>query len=311
MSSQHSVADIARSTLLLLAERELPATPENYARVYAEVAGEPAPAAAPAGDTIGAASAEIVQMVRSLVDLVVDRTSTLAADIGEQNHGIKQTVDELRKAQEKELVLRLAEALTAKADSIHHCVYATQRDLEGTRLTLQRMSLELSETRQSLLEDALTGAQNRRGMDAILSREVARAKRNKDRLTVAMIDIDHFKQVNDTYGHDVGDRLLAHISMIAKSVLRDSDSLVRYGGEEFLIILPEADIKGGEFVLDRLRVVIARSPLMDDQRKIEVTFSGGLAQLKEGENGHNLVLRADRALYEAKRAGRNCVRVAE
>jgi diguanylate cyclase len=311
MSSQHSVADTARATLLLLAERELPATPENYARLYAEVAGEPVPAAPPSGDTIGAASAEIVHMVRSLVDLVVDRTATLAADIGQHNQGIKQTVDELRRAQEKELVLRLAEALTTKADSIHGCVDSTQRDLEGTRLTLQRMSLELSETRQSLLEDALTGAQNRRGMDAILSREVARAKRNKDRLTVAMIDIDHFKQVNDTYGHDVGDRLLAHVSMIAKSVLRDSDSLVRYGGEEFLLILPEADIKGGEFVLDRLRVVIARSPLMDDQRKIEVTFSGGLAQLKDGENGHNLVLRADRALYEAKRAGRNCVRVAE
>lgn len=310
MSSQLSVADIARSTLLLLAERELPATPENYARVYAEVAGEPAPAE-PSSDTIGAASAEIVQMVRSLVDLVVDRTGSLANDIGEHNDGIKQTISELHAAQEKELILRLAEALTSKADSIHRCVNDTQRDLEGTRLTLQRMSLELSETRQSLLEDALTGAQNRRGMDAILNREVARAKRNQDRLTVAMIDIDHFKQVNDTYGHDVGDRLLAHVSMIAKSVLRDSDSLVRYGGEEFLLILPEADIKGGEFVLDRLRIVIARSPLMDNQRKIEVTFSGGLAQLKEGENGHNLVLRADRALYDAKRAGRNCVRVAD
>jgi diguanylate cyclase len=183
--------------------------------------------------------------------------------------------------------------------------------LESTRETLERMSSELSETRQSLLEDSLTGAQNRRGMDVILSREVARAKRNENRLAVAMIDIDHFKQVNDTYGHDAGDRMLAHVSMIAKSVLRESDALVRYGGEEFLLILPDADIKGAEFVLDRLRIVIGRSPLMYNQKKIEVTFSGGLARLQEGENGHNLVLRADRALYDAKRAGRNCVRIAD
>jgi len=310
MSSPHSVADIARTTLLQLAERELPATPDNYARVYAEISGEPVASGRVTEDP-GATSAEIVQMVRSLVNLVVDRAGNLADDLGEKNRDIRQTISELNNAEEKDLVLRLAEALTAKADSIHRSVNETRRDLENTRETLQRMSVELTETRQSLLEDSLTGAQNRRGMDSILNREVARAKRNQNRLAVAMIDIDHFKQVNDTYGHDAGDRLLAHVSMIARSVLREADALVRYGGEEFLLILPDADMKGAEFVLDRLRIVIARSPLMYNQKKIEVTFSGGLAQLKEGENGHSLVLRADRALYDAKRAGRNCIRLAD
>jgi diguanylate cyclase len=295
--------DVATATLQLLTERGLPPTPANYAKAYAEVTGEPQPG----GDD---SSAEIVHMVRTLVDLVVERTGSLNDSLAEKNRDMQQTVDAMHAAQEKDLIIRLAEALTAKANSIHASVHDTRRDLEQTRETLERMSSELSETRQSLLEDALTGAQNRRGMDAILTREVARAKRGNGRLVVAMIDIDHFKQVNDTHGHDAGDRLLAHVSMIAKSVLRESDALVRYGGEEFLLILPDAELRGAEFVLDRLRIVIGRSPLVYNQKKIEVTFSGGLAQLQDGENGHNLVLRADRALYEAKNAGRNRIRVA-
>ena len=295
--------NIASSVLQLLGERGLPATPANYARAYAEVTGEAEQAA-------GEGTAEVVHLVRSLVDLVISRTGSLTNTLVEKKQDMKQTADALRQAQEKELILQLADALTTKANSIHHSVSETQRSLEETRETLLRMSSELSETRQSLLEDALTGAQNRRGMDAILNREVARAKRTKGRLVVAMFDIDHFKQVNDTHGHDAGDSLLAHVSMIAKSVLRETDALVRYGGEEFLLILPESDLKGAEFVMDRLRIVIARAPLIYNQKKIEVTFSGGLAQLKEDENGHNLVLRADGALYEAKKAGRNCIKVA-
>lgn len=306
--SSPSVADLARATLLALAERQLPATPENYARVYAEMAGSQAPSAT---ETLTHASAEIVEMVRALVDMVLRRTGSLSEELTTHHAGLRSTIAELGNAEEKELILRLARALTEKADTIQQAVARTRDELQATRGTLERMAAELSETRQSLLEDALTGAHNRRGMDAVLAREVARARRNESRLTVAMIDIDHFKDVNDTYGHDAGDRLLAHISMVARSVLRESDALVRYGGEEFLLILPDADIKGAEFVIERLRLMIGRSPLIYDQHRIEVTFSCGIARLKEGENGHSLVLRADRALYEAKRAGRNCTRIAE
>lgn len=303
-----SVADLARATLLTLAERQLPATPENYARVYAEMAGTPLPTPA---FPVAEASREIVDMVRQLVEMVIRRTNKLSGELEAHNADIRATVNELDSAQEKDLILRLAQALTEKADLIHQSVARTQDELAVTRSTLERMASELSETRQSLLEDALTGAQNRRGMDAVLTREVARVRRHGGRLTVAMIDIDHFKTVNDQYGHDAGDALLAHISMVARSVLRESDALVRYGGEEFLLILPDADIQGAQFVVDRLRDVIARSPLIYDQHRIEVTFSCGIARLEEGENGHSLVLRADRALYDAKRAGRNCTRIAQ
>lgn len=307
MANHHSVTDLARATLLRLAELELPPTPDNYTRIYAELSGEPRDSLTPA---TRATSLKILNMVRSLVDNMADRTSHLAAHLGEENRGLKSAIEELNVAHERDLIMQLVEVLVSKADSVHGMVEDTHKDMEATRLALTHMSTELAETRQSLLEDALTGAQNRRGMDAILSREVARAKRGQNRLVVAMIDVDYFKRVNDTYGHDAGDHLLVHLTMIAKSVLRESDALVRYGGEEFLLILPDADLKGAEFVLDRLRQVVAKSPFMYEDMKIQVTVSAGLAQLKEDENGHSLILRADKALFEAKEAGRDRIKIA-
>ena len=137
--------EIASSVLALLAERGLPPTPANYAHAYAEVSGEPETA-------ISEESNELLQLVHSLVDLVVSRTGSLSDSLVEKNQDMKQTVDALHAAKEKDLIIRLAQALTAKADSIHLSVSETQRDLASTRDTLQRMSTELTETRQSLLE---------------------------------------------------------------------------------------------------------------------------------------------------------------
>jgi len=306
MSSPQTITDHARATLLRLSELGLPPSPENYAKYYAEISGEPLTLK----PKESAEFAELVRMVQLLVDEVAERTGSLANDLGERNQEMRHSIDELSSAQEKTRIMQLLEALVAKADSIHETVSDTHEDLEATRLALDHMSEELIETRQSLHEDSLTGAQNRRGMDAILLREVARAKRNQNRLVVAMLDVDHFKRVNDTYGHDVGDKLLVHLSMITKSVMRESDALIRYGGEEFLLILSETDLQGASYVMDRLRQVVAKAPLVCDNNRIEVTLSAGIAQLGEGENGHSLVLRADHALYEAKRAGRDRVVIA-
>jgi len=307
MTSTKSVTDFARATLLRLSELGLPPSPENYAKYYAEISGEPSTEKSVAS----AESTELLQMLQLLVDEVTERTGSLANDLGERNRDIRHSIESLSAVQEKTRIMQLLEGLVAKANSIHETVADTHEDLEATRLALDHLSSELVETRQSLHEDSLTGAQNRRGMDAILMREVARAKRNKNRLVVAMLDVDHFKRVNDTYGHDVGDKLLVHLSMIAKSVMRESDALIRYGGEEFLLILSETEQQGASYVMDRLRQVIAKTPLVYDNKKIEVTLSIGMAQLGEGENGHSLVLRADHALYEAKRAGRDRVVIAK
>lgn len=302
MPKRTPTSDIARTTLLRLGELGLPPTPENFSQHYYEISGGEAPSSTRNDNST---CNELIQMVKAVLEAVSEKTGNLATGLKQCNSDIKQSIDHLSDAQGKKEILLLLGNIVAKANLIQGAVSDTHEDLLATRLELDHIKNELQETRQQLNEDALTGAQNRRAMDVVLAQEVARSKRSGSKLSVAMVDIDHFKDVNDKYGHSAGDDLLLHITTVTKSVLREADTLVRYGGEEFLLILPESDTHGAEFVLDRLKQVIKKSPLIYEGKKISVTFSGGIAQLKTDENGHALVIRADNALYQAKQAGRN------
>ncbi len=155
--------------------------------------------------------------------------------------------------------------------------------------------------------DPLTGAYNRRFGLGRLHEEFDRAVRMHSPVGVLMMDIDHFKQINDTYGHLVGDRLLVAITRIAKTILREGDVLIRYGGEEFLAVLPAASAEDLRLVGDRLRRVVEDTSVADGSQTIRATISLGAASYPSSvvEKEEELVHRADEALYEAKAAGRN------
>ncbi len=308
MSESAPIAEWARATLLKLSELNLPPTPENYAKWYALISGIPRREMSEASR---AACEEMVQAVKDLAESLVSRAQRLEQELAGDNAALRETAGYIRASEGQATLMQLMETLLSKADAIYTRVDSACSDVESTRSALAHLTEELVQTRQALQEDPLTGAYNRRGMDAVLLREVARARRNHNRLVVAMLDVDHFKQINDAHGHDAGDKLLVHLTTVMRSALREADVLVRYGGEEFLLILSDADLRGARFVVDRLRQVIAKAPLHYEGKRIEVTVSVGIAQLQENENGQNLVLRADHALYEAKRAGRNCVREAD
>lgn len=305
MSSQ-SPTDIARAALNQLTEDGLPPTPENYDKYYRKVSGE--------GESQGQADPSpcgpLLMMIREMLGEASELTGSLATNIQIQNQTIKSSIDDLSRAQEKKRMLQLLGTILTTTTSIHTSVEDAHLDLAATKLALEHIKNELQESRHLMQEDWLTGAQNRRAMDMVLTKEVARAQRSATKLTVAMLDLDHFKRINDEFGHDAGDKLLQHLTLITKAVLRDADSLIRYGGEEFLIILPETDINGAQFVMDRLKQAFQKTPLSYDGNPLPVTFSAGLARLMPDENGHALVMRADAALYEAKHAGRNCVKIA-
>jgi len=305
MSSQ-SPTDIARAALSQLTEDGLPPTPENYNKYYRKVSGEPESQAQVDPNTCG----PLLAMIRDMLAEASERTGSLATNIQSQNKTIKSSIDDLSLAQEKKRMLQLLGTILTTTTSIHTTVEDAHLDLTATKLALEHIKTELQESRHLMQEDWLTGAQNRRAMDMVLTKEVARAQRSATKLTVAMLDLDHFKRINDEFGHDAGDKLLQHLTLITKAVLRDADSLIRYGGEEFLIILPETDINGAQFVMDRLKQAFQKTPLSYDGKPLPVTFSAGLARLMPDENGHALVMRADAALYEAKHAGRNCVKIA-
>ena len=159
--------------------------------------------------------------------------------------------------------------------------------------------------------DPLTQAYNRHHFWQLASGEMARVRRYRRPLSVAMIDADHFKNVNDVYGHDVGDLVLRFIVDTCHDSLRKNDVLARYGGEEFVVLLPETAVDGAQAVFERLRERIAQTPLqLGDGRSVSITVSVGLAGLIDYEEGfEELLKRADDALYLAKRSGRNRVQV--
>ena len=172
-------------------------------------------------------------------------------------------------------------------------------------------SLITNRQRQQLImlatKDPLTGAGNRRRLDEKLLEVIHNQQRNGDAASMLLIDLDHFKQVNDIYGHAVGDQILKSLTDIVNMRIRVTDSLYRIGGEEFVVVLEGADISRGEHLAEQLRTLVEANELVPDQ---SVTISIGVAELQAGESPQAWLHRADEALYKAKRAGRNATSVA-
>ena len=159
-------------------------------------------------------------------------------------------------------------------------------------------------------QDQLTGALNRRGLDAAFDRESRRVERSHESLCVAVLDIDNFKRLNDTMGHQVGDKALLHLCHVIKEALRPSDSVARYGGEEFVLILPDITLAEAALTVERLQRELTKQFFMHENDRILVTFSAGVAQLGTDESQEELIGRADKAMYQAKQTGKNRVVVA-
>jgi two-component system cell cycle response regulator len=174
-----------------------------------------------------------------------------------------------------------------------------------------RAVLLLQETQRLASTDVLTGLLNRRSGGEALKTAMTVAVRYGIVLSVAMLDLDHFKHVNDTYGHAVGDVTLQQVAKVLRTTTRAADSLVRWGGEEFLVLMPSTGMTGGRIAGERIRRAIAAAPVcIEGGRSLEVTVSIGLATCEKEESADELVDRADKALYAAKRRGRNRVEVA-
>jgi two-component system cell cycle response regulator len=157
------------------------------------------------------------------------------------------------------------------------------------------------------ITDGLTGVHNKRYLVEQLDRELSRATRHERPLTLVMCDIDHFKVVNDDFGHLAGDHVLKEVAQLMKARIRPDDVLARYGGEELAIILPETDLAGGVLIAEALRELVAAARFVFEDEDIDVTVSCGVAELDPTWSSYDFVKAADEQLYQAKRAGRNRV----
>ncbi|MCE2680218.1 MAG: sensor domain-containing diguanylate cyclase [Burkholderiales bacterium] len=168
---------------------------------------------------------------------------------------------------------------------------------------------ENEDLKRKAMLDGLSGMWNKRAIEELLTREVSLSYREQRPLSVLVLDIDHFKQINDTYGHPAGDETLKQVAQRMKAMLRVSDVVGRLGGDEFLVLLPNANEADGKLVADRLLKRISDSPVTSGEYRIQVTLSIGVTTctVKGGVMSAQQILeRADRSLYEAKNRGRNC-----
>lgn len=155
--------------------------------------------------------------------------------------------------------------------------------------------------------DSLTGLYNRRRMLELLEQQTAMFSRNQSLFTLIFVDIDHFKRFNDNHGHSCGDHVLTETASLMKKNLRKGDVLARWGGEEFLIMLPDTDINGARIMAEKIRKVVENEHFVIDGENFSVTMTFGLAQHVLGGPIEETLKRADNALYDGKEAGRNCV----
>lgn len=180
------------------------------------------------------------------------------------------------------------------------------RVVEAERL-IKELNTKLDYFSEVAHEDFLTGTLNRRGMEEAMGRELDRANRHGTTLSLSMLDIDHFKRLNDQLGHVNGDKALVHLAKVVKESLRSTDVLARYGGEEFIIILPGTSEKEGIDIMTRAQRDLTRNFFMLNNERVLITFSAGVAERLGQETAETLIPRVDAALYKAKQSGRNRV----
>ena len=301
-SAQYRAAHIEAMESWQLFHRTLDAFAEGGTTMSSR--GEPVALKAVTGDAI-----PLVQHARELLqpvqNLTLDDVPALARFSSDHNRQLLTLMNDLTGELETQSVaavfrLRIAQTM------------AFLLSLGNFFLILLEMQRTRRRAEHEAMTDALTGLHNRSSFMPALEREFAHSQCEHNPMAVLMIDLDHFKQINDRYGHAAGDDVLRSITATLRQHLRRNDLPCRIGGEEFVVILPGTSAQGAEIVAEKLRSQIAAQILQVAGEQLQVTTSIGVATRHATDpDHHNLLARADNALYAAKHAGRNCVRCAE
>jgi diguanylate cyclase len=238
---------------------------------------------------------------------ITESTGTYQTKIAEYQKQISETEDI---AQLNDILKSLVgdiHTMNDEAQQSQTAFLETQKKVDEAEKKINELTTKLDYISEVAHEDFLTGALNRRGMDEAIEREFERADRHNTALSLAMIDIDHFKKINDTMGHSTGDVALAHLAKVVKGILRSTDVLARYGGEEFVILLPGSKQDDAVNVIIGVQRELTKNFFMHNSDRVLITFSAGVSERLTGESVDAVLPRADAALYLAKQTGRNRV----
>lgn len=326
-----SEASLAERTLALLAEWQIEATPPAYEVVYIylsgssnEAVGEPlAQIVAKSGqpsaydlyqihaklkDEFGT---EFVDDLKSELSRVLTFVESQAASSDRYQKRMASRNEQARNIVTSEQLNRLIGELVEENRKMVRETGKLKDELRRSGSTIQNLEKALTESREKEQRDPLTELGNRRYFDEWLDREIKRSAVDNEPLCLAIADIDHFKKINDSHGHPVGDAVLCLFARIIRNNVKGRDRVARYGGEEFALILPQTRLRAAVRLLDKIRSELAARNIVivEDNLDIgKVTASFGVVEYSGSGSSEDFLNAADRKLYEAKDAGRNCVR---
>lgn len=251
---------------------------------------------------------------KNMIATFVDRLGYMSDSSGTYQEKIESYAGKLSETEDILQINELLENLmkdthTMQAEIVRSReVLLQQRDnVESAQEKIRSLQEELTQLSEAVRVDQLTGVLNRRGLDEAMVREISRAKRGGGKLSVALLDIDNFKRLNDTYGHHVGDSALQHLAKIIKETIRPTDEVSRMGGEEFVILLPDTDLNQAVITIQRLQRALTKQFFMGNNERLLITFSAGVALLRNDEEEATVLHRADQSMYLAKKTGKNRV----
>lgn len=285
---------VAGAAGYLLGRRARPETPEAEASDLPDLKGRE--------DRVRDGAVAVRQILIRLAGLVSQVDSAAEGSTSKLTKS-RMEVDRIAKTKNLEII---QSTVLREIDRVIHTNGTLRRELDKTRTTLEAQKNEIEVLHAAIRVDSLTGVANRAAFDETLDHAMTRYSRYGDHFSLLMIDVDHFKSVNDTHGHQVGDHILQRIASKLKAALRATDFIGRYGGEEFSVVLERAEMMHARAVAEELRRNIEATQFTTrENARLKVTVSVGVAAVAEGDSPATLVERADRALYHAKQQGRN------
>lgn len=258
--------------------------------------------------------AQAQQSLRDMLAGFVDHLANFSEITGTYHDRIAASAQKIASAKDiieigavLDEVMRETRGIQEKAKTSRDELNVATERARAAEARIAELQHELDEASRLMRHDQLTGALNRRGLEETFEKESARAMRRDVPLCIALLDIDNFKRLNDTYGHQTGDEALIHLVRIIQENLRPNDIVARLGGEEFIIIYPESDLDQATAALVRLQRELTKAYFMADEKKLLITFSAGVSVWTHGESMEAVIHRADDAMYQAKQAGKNKV----
>ena len=305
------LALLAASAMALFFARKFQRAREEESATSPPIRGQ-----APPGDQRTEEAAEAVESGRHAIQDLLRSLSDFVSDLMEGNQSYdtkmkdhKASIDQAMTMAGLEEIKRL---LVHEIEDTQSTSEDYRRQLEHANATIRDQQEILERFRIDSKMDFLTKIANRRAFETRLTEEFERTKRYNSIFTLIMVDIDHFKKVNDVYGHNAGDQILRLVAQVLEDQTRFNDFVSRYGGEEFVVLLPESKADQGRYVAEKIRRAVENTSFMNVDEKIKVTVSAGVGEVvAESDTPEKFVDRVDAALYEAKKNGRNRVEMAE